>query len=333
MSLQDVIGQKKITQALQRSLLEGNMFHAYIFEGTEGIGKKFTAYNFAKAILCHENKASCHDCSSCKKMEHGNHPDYYLIEPDGNSIKDSQITGVQDIMSKKPYESKNTVIIIDKAETMTVRAQNRFLKTLEEPCGDSIVILLTTNANSMLPTITSRCMIMKFKPVHRKKISNFLIQKHGLKIEDTLVPVAFSNGNIGRAEKLYQSESFKENRMKSIEIAKQLSDINTENFYCIVDAIEELKEISLEVFDMLQFWYRDIILLSMKVQQDLVMNEDYIDVLIKEADEIGHERATKIIYLIEETKKDIKMNFNYNLVIKNMLLKIQEVRYGKSYRS
>ncbi|MCG8483909.1 MAG: DNA polymerase III subunit delta' [Clostridia bacterium] len=325
MSLKGVIGQNRMIQTLQFSLQEGNVFHAYIFEGAEGIGKKFTAFNFAKAILCHEKEETCNQCSACKKMDHGNHPDYHFIEPDGKSIKDSQIEDVQDIMAKKPYESQNTVIIIDKAETMTVRAQNRFLKTLEEPRGDSIVILLTINANSLLPTILSRCMVMKLKPVHRDTICNYLIEKYGIERKDAIVLAAFAYGNIGRAEQLHQSELFKENRIKCIKIAQQLSLIKEEDFYHIVHAIEELKDISSEFFDMLEFWYRDIILLRVKGNRDLIVNSDYMDVLLREADNIGYDKAAKIIYIIEEAKKDIKMNLNYNLVIKNMLLKIQEV--------
>ena len=76
---------------------------------------------------------------------------------------------------------------------------------------------------------------------------------------------------------------------------------------------------------MLEFWYRDIILLRVKGNRDLIVNSDYMDVLLREADNIGYDKAAKIIYIIEEAKKDIKMNLNYNLVIKNMLLKIQEV--------
>lgn len=324
MSLKDVIGQDRMIQMLQLSLLEGNVFHAYILEGAEGIGKKFTAFNFTKAILCHESEA-CGGCSSCKKMDNGNHPDYYFVEPDGNSIKDSQIEEVQEIMAKKPYESKNTVIIINHAETMTVRAQNRFLKTLEEPRGDSIVILLTANANSLLPTITSRCMVMKLKPVQRDVICHYLIEKYKIEKSYAAILAAFAYGNIGRAVQLHQSELFKENRIKCIEIARQLAFIQEKDFYNIVQAMEALKEIFSELLDMIEFWFRDIILISVNGNRNLVMNEDYMDILLPEAKKLGYDKAAKIIYIIEDAKKDLKMHLNYNLVIKNMLLKIQEV--------
>lgn len=329
MSLKDVIGQEKIIQIIKNSLRDKNVFHAYILEGPKGIGKKFTALNFSKAILC-ENSSddSCQICNSCKKVETGNHPDLYCIEPDGASIKDAQIEEVQNIMSKKPFEGENTVIIMDHAESMTVRAQNRFLKTLEEPNGNTIVMLLTDNANSLLSTIVSRCIVLKFKPLSNQHIYSYLIDKYGLDTKEAYLLAAFAYGSIGRAEKLHHSEDFQNDRNKSLEIAQKIINKSQEDIFELIDEIDKHKENLADFFDILVSWFRDLTIISINGDQELLINADSISALLQEANRIGYEKAIKVIDIIEEAKKDLSMNINNNLVIKNMLLKIQEVLYG-----
>lgn len=131
--------------------------HAYIFEGPGTIDKKGFAQSFVKGILCPVNGGEdCGRCGICRKVEHGNHEDIIYISADGKSIKDAAIVGMQDSLKTRPFGERHIVIIED-SDTMTLRAQNRLLKTLEEPPGMSVIILLSENMENLIPTIQSRC--------------------------------------------------------------------------------------------------------------------------------------------------------------------------------
>ncbi len=324
MSLNDVIGQEHIIKILKKFLKNRDFFHAYIFEGPQGIGKRYTAFNFAKGIFC-DSVASdaCETCISCSKMNHYTHPDYYYIEPEG-SIKDGQIEKIQKAMSKKPYESRNMVFVIDEAETMTKRAQNRLLKTLEEPNKNIIIILITENLNRILPTVVSRCMTLKFTPLKDEKTSFYLINKYSADHTDAEILAAFSQGRIGMADEMYLLGDFRKRREESIEIAQKMINPDGEIF----DLIHILNDKKKEIFfflDMIEYWYRDLsVLSSVGYNEKILMNADYSDTLLKEANRIGYEKAIRIVELLEEAKKEININLNFNMVIKNMLFKIQE---------
>ncbi len=324
MSLKDVIGQEHLIDMLTKSLKEKDFFHAYIFEGPAGIGKRYTAFNFAKGILCNSGTYdACESCISCSKMNHFCHPDYHYIKSE-DSIKDRQIEEIQKAMSKKPYTSQNMVFVIDGAETMTKRAQNRLLKTLEEPNKNNIIILLTENLSRILPTVVSRCMTLKFKPLSDEKICFYLKHKYSADNKNIEILAAFSKGRIGMADEMYCSKTFRKRREKSIEIARKMARPD-EGFF---DLIHELdgEKIDFPFFlDMMEYWYRDIAFVSfVGYHEKILMNVDYPDALLEEANKIGYEKAVKIVEILEEAKKEINLNFNFNMVIKNMLFKIQE---------
>lgn len=131
--------------------------HAYIFEGSSCIDKKSFAESFVKGILCSKNFGeNCGSCSICSKIDHDNHEDIIYISAEGGSIKDADIISMQDKLKTKPFGERNVVIISD-SDTMTQRAQNRLLKTLEEPPGKAVIILLSENIENLVQTIQSRC--------------------------------------------------------------------------------------------------------------------------------------------------------------------------------
>lgn len=136
---------------------EDKISHAYIFEGSSCIDKKAFAESFVKGILCSRNSGeNCGRCSICSKIDHDNHEDIIYISAENGSIKDADIIEMQDKLKTKPFGDRNVVIISD-SDTMTVRAQNRLLKTLEEPPGKAVIILLSENIENLVQTIQSRC--------------------------------------------------------------------------------------------------------------------------------------------------------------------------------
>lgn len=151
----------KVTYRLEKAIHEGRVSHAYIFEGPVDAGKKAFAKNFLKKVLCPNHRGeNCGRCNICAKVDHDNHEDIMYIEKDGLSVKDRAVEQVQEKLGVKPLGSVNAVVISD-CDTMTARAQNRLLKTLEEPPGNAIIILLSENMENLTQTILSRCVKLR----------------------------------------------------------------------------------------------------------------------------------------------------------------------------
>ncbi len=148
------------------AIRSGHLSHAYIIEGDALSGKYETAKRAAMAILCHEMPGEgCGRCSVCRKIEHENHEDIYHVYADESSLKDGAIAELQENLRHKPSAGERNIAIVEDADTMTVRAQNRFLKTLEEPNPGTVIFLLSENRDNLLPTIKSRCVTYRMPQV------------------------------------------------------------------------------------------------------------------------------------------------------------------------
>lgn len=157
MYFKNVQDNEKLIARLEEIVKKDNVSHAYIFEGDSCADKKSFAESFVKGILCMKNSGEgCGECGICHKIEHGNCEDLTYISAQGDSVKDSEILKMQERLKTKPFGERNVVIIED-SDKMTLRAQNRLLKTLEEPPGNSVIILLSENIESLVQTVQSRC--------------------------------------------------------------------------------------------------------------------------------------------------------------------------------
>jgi len=193
MALMDVIGQERAVNILLRTIQRGRLPSSYLFAGESGIGKKFTAINLVKVLNCQKTVNShqsivislkedkeeseglstidyrlidcCDDCPSCKKIDSGVHPDFLLVSPEGGQIRIEEIREIDDVLSFKAFEGRSKAVIVDEADTMNPYAANAFLKTLEEPPKDSIIILISSNPDRLPDTIRSRCSRVSFAPL------------------------------------------------------------------------------------------------------------------------------------------------------------------------
>ena len=178
MSLAEIIGQEKAIRILTGVLERNRIASSYIFCGEPGIGKKLTALNFAKALNCQKSETSpgllapdsgfstrsdaCDQCESCLKINAGSHPDLLLVAPEDRQIKIDEIRLIDDALSFRPFEGRKKIVIVDDADTMNIAAANAFLKTLEEPPGDSVIVLISSRPDRLPATIRSRCSRVNF---------------------------------------------------------------------------------------------------------------------------------------------------------------------------
>jgi len=162
-SLKDVKAEDSATAILKENIRRNRIFSGYLFVGSDDIGKRVAAKTFAKAINCPTSKP-CEECSSCRKINAGNHPDVFWVAPKGasGSIGIDEIRTVLKDANLKPYEARKKVFIIEAADAMNAAASNAFLKTLEEPPEDNVFILISRSEKALLSTIVSRCYIIRF---------------------------------------------------------------------------------------------------------------------------------------------------------------------------
>ena len=168
MAFKDIIGQKKAINILIERW-RNRIPSAYLFAGESGIGKKLTAINLAKTLNCLRQQTTpidcCDECPSCKKIDSRTHPDFLMTAPEKGEIRVDEIRMIEEVISLAPYEGKRKVVIVDDAETMNPSAANAFLKTLEEPPPQSIIILISASPDRLPETIRSRCSRINFSPL------------------------------------------------------------------------------------------------------------------------------------------------------------------------
>ena len=242
----NIIGNEKIKKELEESIKNNQVSHSYMFIGEEGIGKKEIAKEFAKNILCLGENKPCNLCKSCVEFNSENHPDFQIIEPEGNTLKIDVIREFQKKVVEKPITSEKKVYIINDSDKMTPEAQNCLLKTLEEPPEFVIIILIGKNENFFLSTIKSRCLIMHFEKLPNNELKELLENRYQIKVKSGLMLESFQ-GSIGKALKMQEQYEMYE----SIEeIIKKLQEKSIIDILKTSEIIYKSKE---EIVDILEF--------------------------------------------------------------------------------
>lgn len=327
-NFKDIIGHEQIIEHLQNAIEMDKVSHAYIINGPDMSGKRMLAEAFATTLQCEERKKdACMACHSCKQALAHNQPDIiYVSHEKPNTI------GVDDIRTQvnhdivvKPYSSRYKIYIIDEAEKMNVQAQNALLKTIEEPPAYAILILLTTNADSFLPTILSRCIMLNIKAVKDDIIKPYLMTQYSIPDYQADVCTAFAQGNVGKAIQLARSENFKELKAAVLQLLKRIDDIE---LYEMGEAVKQISEYKLEIqdyFDLMMIWYRDV--LYMKATNDankLIFKDEVYDIK-KQAAKKSYQGIENIIEALEKAKVRLNANVNFDLVIELLLLTMKEI--------
>ncbi|PRX26444.1 DNA polymerase III delta prime subunit [Orenia metallireducens] len=337
MSFNQIIGQDLAKTILKNALVQQRLSHAYLFTGEEGLGKDSTAFEFTKAINCQENdNDSCNHCISCRKANNKNHPDIKEIYPDGAFIKIDQIRKLQQEILYKPYESKKKVYIIHQADKMNTQAANSLLKTLEEPPSYAIIILITNNLNKLLPTIISRCQLIRFQLVADDIIKDSLIQDYDVSEEEATLFTTLAGGRYRFALEWVENIDKVEERREILKIANSLKDLTRiESFEFVQKLLDERDKVNL-ILDMILTWYRDLLMVKLGQNKNLI-NIDYYNKLSDEAKEWRVEGIEAIIRLIEDSSNIINnLNVNLQLALEVLFLRLNKLRrknYAASNRS
>ncbi len=245
----NIIGHEQIKEHLQNAISMNKVSHAYILNGPDRSGKMALANSFAMALQCEEHTVEgCMKCHSCQQALSGNQPDIIYLQhekPSTISVDDIR-TQINNDIGIKPYASPYKIYIISEAEKMSQQAMNALLKTIEEPPAYAVVLLLTSNADALLPTILSRCVTLNLKAVPDSAIHNFLMEKYQIPDYKADICTSFAQGNVGKAIQLASSEDFNEIKSTALQLVKRGKDIELHE---MVETIKRISDYKLEIND------------------------------------------------------------------------------------
>lgn len=319
----EILGNDMVKEHFMKAIENHKVSHAYILTGEAGMGRKSIARAFAMTLLCEKGGSEpCMSCHSCKQILAGSHPDLiYLTHEKPASIGVDDIREqINDTVMIRPYSSYYKVYIIDEAEKMTVQAQNALLKTIEEPPSYAVIILITTNEEAFLPTILSRCVKLKLKPLRDATVKAFLTEHLEIPDKDADVYAAFARGNLGRAIHIASSEEFKELYERTMNL---LHYVETVDISMLLDFIREIKEQKFdleEMLDLMQLWYRDVLMYKVTKDMNLLIFRDEYKLINETGQKVDYAGLEKILAAIDTARTRLNANVNMELAMELLFL-------------
>lgn len=320
MKFQEIYGHKKPIAILKRAMAKNRIAHAYLFYGTEGIGKRTIASVFARALNCTGEDPPCDRCPSCLKAEHKNHPNIISIQAEGQFIKIDAIKEISAKMAFRPENGKR-VFILKEADKMNAAAANSLLKTLEEPSPNNVLILTTARPHALPMTILSRCQSLRFAPLQNEEVSQYLQEKHGFEKNEAETIAAASLGSIGRT-----LEMKKEDYITTIkQILGRLADDDPNDLIRRISFARHLGKEREEISHRLEIInnaYRDSLVFKETHEEKMLIFKDYRDAIEAIANRLSGREILQNITVINKTIDAISKNTNKTLTLESMLVKL-----------
>ena len=341
MPFADITGHEQPISLLQATLCNGRLAHAYLFYGETKVGKLMTAVRLAQALNCEQSSQtetydSCGRCRSCLQIAARTHPDYFVIEPDPKAatpqIKIEQVREIEQQLIYRPLVGERKICLIDNADRLTIGAANALLKTLEEPPGHSLFILITSRLHALPITIRSRCQALRFTTPARTQVEAALILKRELPPADARFLAVFAGGRIGEALTLDVAEV----RARQQECLNLVKPESLTSSATILSASETLAKTDRgeETLAWLARWIRDLVIVKVDGDQDQILHLDQLADLRRYAQRADVDTLLTLLNDIERTEQQATRHLNLQMALETNFLRLREalglVRAGVS---
>jgi len=320
MTFEQILGHQRQKEILRRALESGRVAHAYLFEGPEGIGKRLMALAVARAIFC-VHGTGCGDCIPCRKVDHHNHPDLHQLEAEGNGIKIDQVRSLQRDLSLRPLEARKKICLINGAENLNPAAGNALLKTLEEPPGEALLILLSAHPERLLSTIRSRCQRLPFRRLQRDVLEQVLQQQLDIDETECHILAALAEGSfrkaLGKDRKLYLEERR--------ELLRELTALSRQSVlprFRFAEKLSGQKEQLQEILEIFQAFYRDLLLLHHGRPESELVNLDLLEKIHRVARKETVPSLLRKLEFLARSRYLLERNVNRQLAMEVLLARL-----------
>jgi len=336
--LWQLIGQTRAVSLLQNSLKAGTLAHAYLIVGPPHVGKMTLALNLAQALNCESGERPCLECASCRKIASASHADVQVIGLSRNEdsteaklIGIDQIKQMQHSASLPPFEGKHKVFIINGAELLSTEAANCLLKTLEEPAGRVIFVLLMVNDSLLPATVVSRCQRLELPPLSVNKVASVLAER-GIEPERARLLAGLSHGCLGWALSAVADDSLIQQRNE--ELNRLLAVITAdceERFAYVAQLAAQFNQNRGLVYGVLDLWldyWRDLMLVKTGCG-DVITNIDRLDRIVEMARGYRLAQVKTFIEGLRAAAEQLRQNANPRLVLEVLMLDIPVKERGE----
>ena len=326
---EQLIGHEWAVQQLREALRNDHVGHAYLITGQAHIGKTTLARTFAQALNCTADDVAarpCGQCRTCQLIAADRHPDVRLVEGETSSrgrlsLKIEQIRALQQELNLAPYEARTKVAILRRFDAANPSAANAFLKTLEEPPGEVILLLTADNADSLLPTITSRCRVLSLRPIPQARIATALQARWGVEPAEARRLAHLAGGRLGWAVNAVTTPEALQARDGALESLHQALGGSRVTRFGLADKLSRQPDVLPELLQTWLTWWRDLALLALGSDNpDALTNIDHLEHLRRVAAAwtkadvvVGFKQTHTALWQLER-------NANTRLVVENLLL-------------
>ncbi len=335
----DVAGQHRAVVLLQRSLEAGALSHAYLLVGPAHVGKMTLALNLAQAVNCEEAEAPCGQCAPCLRIAEGKHADVMVVElgtadgtPESESrvkISVEQIEQLQHSANLPPFEGRCKVFILDGAESLSIGAANRLLKTLEEPVANVLFVLTVVNEGLLPVTIVSRCQRIELRPMASEGIETALISRWGVEADKAALLSRIAGGCLGWAVSAAHDDALLRQRGEWLDELIELADLGFAERFAyagrLANRFGQNREAVQERLALWLDWWRDLLLVSADCQEG-VTNVDRLALLSGTEKDYSLAGIRAFIDSVRATAEQLRLNANPLLALEVLMLNVPEKR-------
>ena len=331
----NTVGHDRALRALQRGLDSDRVSHSILIAGPPQVGKTTLALDIARAVNCESGDRPCDECGQCRRISSGLHPDVRIVRLEKarsgrlrTLIGIEQVRDVQRETSLLPFEGRFRVIIFETAELFSEEAANSLLKTLEEPPERVLIILLTTDARAMLPTIISRCRLVQLRPAPSTAIAEFLADRKGVNDDRAREIAGLASGRVGWAVQAAEDP----------DMLKRMSDVLDEVESVVRSPLADRFDYAAALagrfpgdrrsvyseLDLWLSWWRDVLLIGQQ-KPELVSNVARTDSLTHAAERLPQTSIVNAIKTVMRTTFLLERNVAPRLALEGMMLKLPAV--------
>jgi len=323
-----IVGHDWAVRLLANSITHDRAGHAYLITGPDRIGKMTLARIFAQALNCtaEVGQRPCGECRACRLIQDDKHPDVRVILPDvsergAQSIKIEHIRRLQQDLSLSAYEARYKMALLKRFDTANLNAANAFLKTLEEPPSNVILLLTATDSDTILPTINSRCRTLGLRPVRPELIEETLMTRHHAKPDEANLLAHLADGRLGWAVRAHEDPSLLQERKSQLETLHQALRGTLVARFALAESLARKADLLPPLLRTWLSWWRDLALMAYgQRSNELISNVDEFELLHELAGQVSRAVVRASLVQTESALRQLGQNANARLVLENVLL-------------